>query len=159
MTHSKLPIYLILLLSVTILFSSCDRGPLYENYQKMKNSTWDRFDNKFFEIPVEDATTKFDITFVVHCNEKFVYDNLPFYVILTTPSGEERMREVTVPVKENGKLILDPESKKSEARIVLWKNINLAAKGKCKLSIENMIPKIQTEGIDEIGIIVARSKE
>ena len=34
----------------------------------------------------------------------------------------------------------------------------LSVKGDCKISIENMIPNIQTEGIDEIGIVVTKSK-
>jgi hypothetical protein len=34
----------------------------------------------------------------------------------------------------------------------------MAEKGKCKISIENMIPKIQTEGIDALGITLTVAK-
>jgi len=149
---------LILFFALALIFSSCDKGPVFENYLKMKNATWDRFDIKQFEIPITEMDLSYDIKVVVRCNEKFQYDNLPFYVILTTPSGEERMREVTVKVRENGKLILEPNTKIPENQIVLWKNIKLADKGKCKLTLENMIPKIQTEGIDEIGIVVTKAE-
>lgn len=144
----------------TLLFisTSCNKGPVYEKYLKMKNITWDRFDIKQFEIPIAEEAVSYDITAVVRCTELFPYDNLPFYVILTTPSGEERMREITVPVRENGKLIMEPKATKGESRLVLWKKINLAEKGKCKITLENMIPKIQTEGIDEIGIVVTKAK-
>ena len=158
----KTPEYLlrfILFLALAITFSSCDRGgPVYQKSLKMKNSTWDRFDMKLFEFAVDDTTKNYDIALVVNCTESFPYDNLPVYVILTTPSGEERMREVTLRVRENNKLSIEPESKKAEARVVLWKGIAMSQKGKCKISIENMIPKIQTEGIDEIGIMVTESK-
>jgi hypothetical protein len=90
--------------------------------------------------------------------EQFPYDDLRFYVILTTPSGEERMREVTIPVRDNGKMIGMPTGKIYENSIVLWKDISFTDKGKCKISIENLIPKIQTEGIDEIGVVVTKSK-
>jgi hypothetical protein len=42
--------------------------------------------------------------------------------------------------------------------LVLWKGINMAEKGNCKITLENMIPKIQTDGINEIGIVVTKSE-
>lgn len=154
MKKSKSLLNLAVLFTLTLSFISCTKGPVFENYVKMKNTTWDRFDIKEFTVPIAEAAKSYDIQVVVRCTEKFQYDNLPFYVILTTPAGEERMREVTVTVKENGKLVIDPETSKVESRLILWKNISMADVGKCKITLENMIPKIQTEGIDEIGIVV-----
>lgn len=150
---------IILFFALSFTFSSCDKkGPVLEKYLKMKNATWDRFDIKQFEIPISGEVNSYDIEVVVNCTEKFQYDDLPFYVILTTPSGEERMREVTVPVREKGKLVMDTKAAKAESRLILWKSITMSDKGKCKITLENMIPKIQTEGIDEIGIRVTESK-
>ncbi len=161
MKISKLYLSFILFFTMAIFFVSCNRSskPVYEKYLKMKNSTWDRFDIKDFKIPVTEAAKTYEITVVVRCNEKFQYDGLPFYVIITTPSGEERMREVTVPVRDNSKLITEPEGTRSESRLVLWKSINIADKGNCKITLENMIPKIQTEGIEEIGIVVTEAEK
>jgi len=89
---------------------------------------------------------------------QFAYDNLPVYIILTTPAGVEQIREITMPVRENSKMIADSTGNLHEIRSVLWTNVSLAEKGKYKISIENMIPKIQTDGIDEIGILVTESK-
>lgn len=158
MKTSKHLLRFILSLVLALPMLSCNRGPVYEKYVKMKNTTWDRFDIKEFEIPVAEASKTYDISVFVHCTEQFHYDNLPFYAILTTPSGEERMRDVTVPVRENGKLITDIKTKKAESVLLLWKSISIADKGICKITLENMIPKIQTEGIDEIGIVVTKSK-
>lgn len=148
----------VVLFTLVFTFSACKKGPVFEHYIKMKNATWDRFDIKPVQIPVAEAGVSYDIAVVVRCTEQFKYDNLPFYAILTTPSGEERMREVTVPVKGNGKLLVDPETLKAESRLYIWKQITITEKGNCKLTLENMIPYIQTEGIDEIGIVVTKSK-
>jgi gliding motility-associated lipoprotein GldH len=158
MKTSKRLYYILLFFTLGIIFSSCDRGPVFEKYLKMKDITWDRFDIKQFDIPIKESAKSYDITVFVRCTEQFQYDNLPFYVILTTPSGEERMREVTIPVRENSKLIMDPKGNKPEMQLVLWKNIKIAEKGNCKITIENMIPKIQTEGIAEIGIVVTKEE-
>jgi len=83
---------------------------------------------------------------------------MPVYVILNTPSGEERMTEIKVPVRENGKFIGEEEGKPVEVKAYLWKSIRISKSGKCKLSIENIVPKIQTPGIKEIGIRVEKAK-
>jgi len=158
MKNLKTPLTIFLLFTLSVFSVSCDHGPVYEKYLKMKNSTWDRFDQKLFEIPIEDAAKNYDITFIVRITSKLPYDELPFYIILTTPAGEERIREIKIPVRENGKMVGELKGNIYETRVELWKKINVAEKGNCKISIENMIPKIQTEGIDEIGIVVTKSK-
>ena len=156
-TKALLPI--IILFALALFTTSCDKaGPVYEKYLKMKNSTWDRFDQKYFEIPVDDVTKSYDITFVVRTTNKLAYDEIPFYLILTTPAGEERIREIKIPIRENDKMIGELKGNVYETRVVLWKDLSISAKGNCKVSVENLIPKIQTEGIDEIGIVVAKSK-
>ena len=50
MKYSKQFLSLILVLALAASLGSCERGPVYEKSVKMKNSTWDRFDNKNFEI-------------------------------------------------------------------------------------------------------------
>jgi hypothetical protein len=68
------------------------------------------------------------------------------------------MREINIPIRENGKMLGEPKEKSFEVKTILWKEILFSDKGNCKISIENIIPKIQTEGIDEIGIVVTKSK-
>lgn len=148
-----------LLMAIVISFISCKpNGPVFEKYLKMKDYAWDRFDQKFFEIPITNTEKSLDITFVIKPTAKFPYDNLPVYIILTAPAGQEQIRDIKIPVRENGKMIVDSTGKLYEIQTVIWKSISLAEKGKYKISIENMIPKIQTEGIDEIGIVVTESK-
>lgn len=160
MKSSKLLLSIFLFFTIVVSSVSCDNSPItvFEKYLKMNNYAWDRFDQKIFEIPVEDASENYDITFVMHCTEQFSYKDLPLYIIFTAPSGQERIQEVTIPIRENSKMIGVPQGKIFENRIVLWKDLNIAEKGKCKISIENMIPKIQIKGIDEIGIVVTKSR-
>ena len=155
-TRKQILSFFFLLTFVSLI--SCKQGPVYEQYLKMKDSIWDRFSMKIFEIPIVEAGKNYDISLTVRNTAKFQYDKLPVYVILTTPSGEERMREISLPIRENGKMLGEPKANSFEVKTVLWKEINLADKGKCKISIENIIPKIQTEGIDEIGVVVTKSK-
>lgn len=125
---------------------------------KLHNATWDRFDQKIFEIPSQDVDDQMDISFVVRHTARFTPNVLPVYIILTAPSGSEQIREITIPVRESGKMLADSTGNVHEVRTLLWENISLGEKGTHKISIENMIPKIQTEGIEEIGIVVTEPK-
>ena len=144
--------------AIALMFQSCNHGPLAEVYIKMKNATWDRFDQKYFEIPIEKTTKNLDITLVVRNTAKFNYDELPVYIILTTPDGEERVHEMRLRLRQDGKMKGMAKGNIFETRTLLFDDLTLSGKGSCKISIESLIPKIQTEGIDEIGIVVSRSK-
>ena len=157
MKNSKLFLYLVLWITLSISSISCEKGPVFEKYLKLTNSTWDRFDIKQFEIPVNEDGVKYDISLIVRCTDQFKSEKIPFYVILTAPKGEESIREISIPVREKGKLIADPKESKAESRLILWKDFSMTDKGKCKITIENLIPKIQTEGISEIGILVTKA--
>lgn len=158
MKSSKLLLNIIILCTLAISSISCDKGPVFEKYLKLKNSTWDRFDIKQFDIKLDEPNKSYDITMVVRCNEQFKADKLPVYIILTSSKGEESISEISIPVREKGKLITEPEGVKPGSRLVLWKSIHIAANGICKISIENLIPIIQTEGIEEIGIVVTKAE-
>ena len=97
-----------LLLTISLFSVSCDRGPVYEKYMKMKNSTWDRFDPKLFDIPIETPAKNIDITFVVRVTSNLAYDELPFYIVLTTPAGKERIREIKIRPRPL-KVLITPE--------------------------------------------------
>ena len=106
MKNSKLLLSLTLILTLAVTLISCEsEGPVYGKYLKMNNYSWDRFDQKSFEIPIADIEKSLDITFVVRHTAQFSYDNLPVYIILTTPAGTEQIREIKIPVRENGKKI------------------------------------------------------
>ncbi len=158
MKSSKLLLYIILFSALAISSISCDKDPVFEKYLKLKNSTWDRFDIKHFDILLKEPNKSYDITLVVRCNEQFKPDRLPVYVILTSPKSEESINEISIPVREKGKLITEPKGVMPDSRLVLWKDIHIAANGICKISIENLIPIIQTVGIEEIGIVLTKAK-
>ena len=148
-----------LLFAISIFSMSCHKGgTISEVYIKMKNATWDRFDQKYVEIPVEKTTKNLDITLVVRNTAKFAYDDLPLYIILTTPDGEERVHEMSLRLRQDGKMKGVAKGNIFETRTLLFDDLTLSGKGSCKISIESLIPKIQTEGIDEIGIVLTDSK-
>ena len=149
---------IILYLLITVLaFAACKSEPAYLKTHSFQGNTWNRFDNQVFEIPVNETGKNYDIFITMKRTAEYPYDELPVNVVLQTPSGEERIHEFTFKFSES---IKDPELKEADSLTVefqLWKEILLSEKGKCTITIENMIPKIATSGIATIGIIMRKS--
>jgi len=151
-TNKVIQVILAVFLTVTAI--SCKQKPLFVEVSKMKNSTWDRFVLKNFSFPIQEEGKTYNISLELKTNADFAYDELPIYVILTSPSGEERMRDIIVKVKENNQFIGQKKDNFWISSSTLWKEIILSEKGQCKISIENMLPRVETAGIEEISIVV-----
>ncbi len=141
-----------LLFSPLFFALSCSQKPFFQETIILKNSIWERFDIKSISFPIEKENETYTINLKMKTNASFAYDEYPVYVILTTPAGEERMREVTLKInKISGSTI-------NEGSTILWKDISIANKGKCKITIENQIPKYETPGVEWMSIEVEQNK-
>ena len=150
-------VFILVSLSLMAGFSCSTRGPVFEKYFKFEKGNWDRFNKILFNIPIEKADADYDITLVLKPNKEFIYGSMPVYVILDTPAGEERMNDIKMQVKHGDKFIGEIEGQAVVIKTSLWNALHISEKGNCRISIENMVPKIQTSGINEIGIIVEHS--
>lgn len=151
MTFAKKLFSGLLLISLLITLS-CSVKPFYEEVTKFKNATWDRFTIKIFTFPIQEEGKTYSISLKLKTDSTFLYEEFPVYVILTTPGGEERMRDVILKAAKNS------TSASNENTTLLWKEITIADKGICKISIENQIPKIETSGVEELKIVVTENK-
>lgn len=145
-----------LLISV-LAFTACKREPIYQKFHEMQGNTWSRFDNQTFEIPIVDEGKSYAIFLTLKRTADFPYDAFPVFVTLKTPAGEERTKEFNFKLVDYNK-IGDKEANDSLSyEFPLWKEIQINDKGKCTLTIENIIPKIATPGIARLGILLKKS--
>jgi gliding motility-associated lipoprotein GldH len=121
-------------------------------YHKFNNQIWTRFDILSFKIPVNPSEKTYDVSLFVHHTAEFEFDYLDFNMIMTTPSGEERINEYKVPIKKkDGGFIGKFERNSCEVTIALKKEIKLT-KGFLSLEIENLVPRLQVKGLVGVGI-------
>jgi gliding motility-associated lipoprotein GldH len=142
-----------------ILALSCQRGVIYKEYHKFDNYTWKRFDKVSFSMAVEDAGTTADIVLTIRHITQYPYDNLPVNIILTTPSGEERIIEKDIRLKdENGEFKGDVAGDLWDVEEILWSGFYFTEAGTYKLELENLIPKMGIPGLADIGVYLKKSK-
>lgn len=151
----------ILLFAVLIvLISGCDSNKPVSQVYNFKNATWERFKLLNFELPVENTRHRYDFSLMVRYSEKFPETTLPVNVVMTTPEGEERIKEYTFFIKDkDGKFTGTPVDGVYQMVIPLRGDVRFGKKGSCKFEIENLTPKYLTSGIIEMGVVMERAKE
>jgi gliding motility-associated lipoprotein GldH len=121
-------------------------------YQKFKDQTWSRFNILHFEVPVHVSENNYDVSLFMRHTAEFEFDALDFNMIMTTPSGEERIKEYHMEIrKKTGGFLGQCTNDSCEVTIALKKDIKLT-KGILNLELENLIPRLQTKGLLGLGI-------
>ena len=144
-----------ILFLVTVLFSynACNKEKDYVLYHSFENQSWYRFNKLQFEIPLENSGRACDIYFFVRHKTDYEFDDLDFNMIMTTSSGEERIKEYHFIIKDRtGNFTGRCEKDTCIASIPLKKGIRFTKKGILKIEIENLVPRLETRGILGAGI-------
>jgi len=149
----------LIFLFIFIFLSSCHPGRIFEEHRKMENYSWKKHQNIVFEFPVEDISVNYDIYIAIRHATQYPYRNLLISTILTTPSGEQRMTDYDLKIRDkDGKPLGDGLGDLWDLNIPLRKDFHFHEAGTCVLEIENRMLKSITPGILEIGLIVEESE-
>jgi len=137
---------------IIIFFSSCSGNEELITYYKFKDQTWPRFNILHLEIPVKLQRKSYDVTLFIRHTKEYEFDALDFNMLMTTPSGEERIKEYHMNIKKKDGGFIGPCNKDScEVTINLKKQLMLT-KGVLKIEIENLVPRLELNGLLSIGI-------
>jgi len=143
-------IFLFFLVAST--FSGCNKNKDYIIYHRFDDKVWKRFNILRFEIPVETTENLYDVSFFAKILNDYEFDYLDFNMIMTTPSGEERIKEYHIDVKrKNGTFIGQFVNDSCEYSVALKKGLTLT-KGVLTVQIENLVPRLETKAILGVGI-------
>lgn len=77
----------IFLLSVGILFSSCQEAALYEKVYSFEGSTWSQKVKPTFKIDIKDVNKEYDFILTLRTTTDYDYNNLWIFLNTVTPSG------------------------------------------------------------------------
>ena len=135
-----------------MVFPSCSGNDELESYQKFNDQTWPRFNILHFEIPVNSSEKTYDVSLFVRHTREYEFDALDFNMMMTTPSGEERIREYHMNIKKrDGSFVGKCNNDSCEVTINLKKQITLT-KGVLTIDLENLVPRLEAKGLLGIGI-------
>jgi gliding motility-associated lipoprotein GldH len=146
-------------LFITSLTMSCTRPGPVEQYISFPDSTWYRFNKMNFELPVKPSEKAADIILFARVTREFPYGTLEFNMILDDASGEERIKEGHLNVKDaDGNFKGRFEGDSCYLETVLVRNFRVTEKGMMRIELENLVPRLKTPGLLGVGIRVDYSR-
>jgi gliding motility-associated lipoprotein GldH len=122
-------------------------------YHKFENHSWYRYDKLVFNVPIEEINVPYDVFFFARHSIGYEFDNLDFAMIMNTPSGEERINQYNFTIKKKYGGFTGVCNKDScEAIIAVKRGIFFSQKGTLKIEIENLVPRLEVQGLYGVGI-------
>ncbi|NCA85434.1 MAG: hypothetical protein EOM83_07645 [Clostridia bacterium] len=144
----------IALLLLSTLFA-CRNDVELVQVRTFDDAVWQRFDYLHFNFQIEQPEGEYKVLALVRYTDAFQDEDLPINVVLALPSGEERIREYVLGLRDKNKKPLGTlREGVYEFTTSLHDGLTIGESGKMHVEIENLRSKAVTEGIVAFGIIL-----
>lgn len=146
----------VLLVGILVMLAvtpGCKTSTPNELYHFFQDNKWNRFNKLSFELTVEDASGPVDVIFFGNFTNDFAYETLDFNMILKTPSGEERINEYQLKIKNSDGSFSGKQIQSGYYyELALKRGLSPGKTGKMVIEIENLVPRLVTSGIEGVGV-------
>jgi len=152
-----------LLLLVIVLFSSCDKKRVFDEYKSVGNA-WDKDSIVNFNLPALDSTMRYNLFVTLRANNDYKYNNLYLIVALELPNGFTKVDTLEYQMAEpDGTLLGDGFSKIKESKLYYKENVRFRSTYKVHIKQAvregGKVPGVKTlDGITEVGFRIEKKE-
>ena len=148
-----------ILILFTMISCTNSSGVYFEKSVPLEKHNWQRFHNIDFNVPVK-KDKQLDFSMIFKYNEDFKDVWLPVNITFTNPGGEIRTRNYRFSLlnRKTRKKLGTTVDHVTTVVIPIRKEMPFIANGTCVVSIEKRIPKMDTYGIESVGLKVVKSQ-
>jgi gliding motility-associated lipoprotein GldH len=151
--------YLIITILMIFVLVACREDRSVSQIYNFTGNTWQRFNYLNFEFPIDEANQTYDVMAMLRVTEDFPSQALIFNLVMTLPSGEERIREYKIEVRDDDESMLGEKKTGYYERLMpIRKQMRLHETGILKFEIESLMTKYYTPGVVEFGIVLEPSE-
>ncbi|MFV8364062.1 gliding motility lipoprotein GldH [Flavobacterium sp. ZT3P35] len=152
-----------LLLLVMIIFSSCDKKRVFDEYKSV-GSAWHKDSIVTFNLPELDSTKRYDLFINVRDNNDYQFNNLFLIVALELPNGFTKVDTLEYQMAEpDGTLLGNGFSDLKESKLFYKENVRFRSKYKVYIKQavrENgkVLGVKALDGITEVGFRIEKKE-
>lgn len=152
-----------LLLLVVILFSSCDKKRVFDEYKSV-GSGWHKDSIVTFNLPELDSTKRYNLFVNLRANNNYQFNNLFLIVALELPNGFTKVDTLEYQMADrDGTLLGNGFSDIKESKLFYKENVRFKSKYKVYIKQavrENgKIPGVTAlDGITEVGFRIEKKE-
>jgi gliding motility-associated lipoprotein GldH len=146
-------LYIVVLLFIASLLFACAGKKPVEQIHTFPSATWHRFDILTFEMPVKQSADEYTMQAIVRYTEALEHDRIPIHFIMTFPSGEKRIWEQNIVIRDrDGKNLGEKMEGVYEIVIPVRTRLVIREAGNLVITAEQFIPKFDTYGVVSFGL-------
>ncbi|MBA4317740.1 MAG: gliding motility lipoprotein GldH [Flavobacterium sp.] len=150
-----------LLLLVVILFFSCDKKRVFDEYKSV-GSAWNKDSVVTFDLPVLDSTKRYNLFVNLRANNNYPFNNLFLIVAIEMPNGFTKVDTLEYKMADDyGNLLGDGFTDIKESKLFYKEKVRF--RGKYKVNIKQAVrengkvPGVTAlEGITEVGFRIEK---
>lgn len=143
-----------------LILSSCGSRTIFREYEEMESYSWNRFKVVEFEVPIENTDPGYDIVLAIRYIEQIPHDKLLINFTFYTPSGEMRTMDHDIRMREpDGELSGKGMGDLWDLEVTLREDFRFNEEGICKFEIHNRMPRVETIGIMDVGLIIRKHRD
>lgn len=147
-----------LVILLSFLFFSCEQKALYDQYQAIQNTAWEKSKEYYFSFQIEDITVPYNLTLQIRNNNMYPYQNLWLFCNEEQPIGPQ--------LKDTTECTLADEFGKWHGHgvslflssFLIRSNYTFPHKGQYTFSFRQGMRDSTLRGIQEIGFRVEKTK-
>ncbi len=143
----------------TFLLISCRNNQPQIISKNFPETGWHRFDKLSFDMQIANVKNNYSISAIIKHSPDMEYDRIPLHIIMTYPSGEERIWEQIIKIRDkDGNLNGVLKDGVVDLEVVIRSKLAFNETGKIKLLVEQIIPKYDTPGIFSFALKLTSEK-
>jgi gliding motility-associated lipoprotein GldH len=137
------------------VLTACKQDNSVSQIVGFENHSWGRYDYLNFEFPIQDVEQQYNIMVILRYNEDFPSQALAINFVMTMPSGEERIKEYLLQLRDkNEEMLGEKKTGYYEQLFPIRNEMRLNEPGLLKIEIENLMTKYFTPGLVEFGVLI-----
>lgn len=145
---------------IVLFFTGCGKPKPATDIYRFPDATWKRFKFLEFTLPVKDISNAYDISVMITYSADFPAEALYVNLVMTLPSGEERIRDYNLILKDRDGNWLGTKTEGVYKIILPIRNdIRFNEKGLLKIEVENLMTKYHTPGVIDFGFMLSMADE
>jgi gliding motility-associated lipoprotein GldH len=150
---------ILIFIPVIIVLTSCNPRKIYEKHFDIDRITWNRFDVKTFKVEIKDISANYAFYAAIRHLTDVPFRFLTIKFIIYTPSGERRILEQKILLKDNdGNLLGDGMGDLWDVNHLVRDNFKFTEPGICTVEISSTMSQADLPGIMQVGLIVKKSR-
>jgi gliding motility-associated lipoprotein GldH len=150
---------ILIFIPVIIVLTSCNPRKIYEKHFDIDRITWNRFDVKTFKVEIKDISANYAFYAAIRHLTDVPFRFLTIKFIIYTPSGERRILEQKILLKDNdGNLLGDGMGDLWDVNHLFRDNFKFTEPGICTVEISSTMSQADLPGIMQVGLIVKKSR-